>query len=143
MVQEVLISVVAAYREGRLDAPGALQAYLRQATRFKFIDRIRASKHRDSNIDPEKHLDQTADAIPWPPSQSIQDNALDLRLSLSRALDALPERERAAVIEVHVRGRTYEEAAEVTGIPFGSLKRALREGLARLRRELENEARGV
>ena len=54
------------------------------------------------------------------------------------ALDRLSERERLAVVEVYANGRTYEEAAEVSGIPLGSLKRFLRSGLAALRRELEH-----
>lgn len=54
IVQEVLLSVVRAYRESRLDAPGALQAYVRQATRFKFIDRIRATKRRAIDKDPRR-----------------------------------------------------------------------------------------
>jgi RNA polymerase sigma-70 factor (ECF subfamily) len=137
MVQDVLISVVGAYREGRLDAPGALQAYLRQATRFKFIDRIRASKHRATELDPEKFQDGSGDGAAWPPHQSIEAESLELRLVLARAVDALPERERLAILEVHVRGRTYDEAAEITGIPLGSLKRALRAGLAQLRKKLD------
>jgi hypothetical protein len=34
---------------------------------------------------------------------------------------------------VYVEGNTYSEAAAATGIPLGSLKRHLREGLATLR----------
>ena len=73
---------------------------------------------------------------PIPPSASMSGPATELRLALTRAVEALPERERLAVIEIHVRGRTYDEASEATGIPLGSLKRALRTGLARLREQL-------
>lgn len=62
-----------------------------------------------------------------------------MRTTIWQAIKALPERERLAVVEVHVSGRTYEEAAEVTGIPLGSLKRALRAGLAMLRESLETD----
>ena len=45
---------------------------------------------------------------------------------------------RAVIVRaVYLQGCTYEEAAARTGIPFGSLKRALREGLAALRLHLE------
>ena len=37
---------------------------------------------------------------------------------------------------MYIEGRTYEEAAEATGIPLGSLKRYLRLGLGQLRLEL-------
>ena len=137
MVQDVLISVISAYREGRLDAPGALQAYLRQATRFKFIDRIRASQHRTPSLDPEDLQDGLVDGAAWPPNQSIAADAVEMRIALAQAVDELPDRERLAVLEIHVHGRTYDEAAEITGIPLGSLKRALRAGLAQLRRRLD------
>jgi RNA polymerase sigma-70 factor (ECF subfamily) len=137
IVQEVLISVVRAHREGRLDPQGALQAYVRQATRFKFIDRIRATKRRAIDKDPADSVDRgEADAY-WPPGSPVGAEAAEIRITLARAVEALPDRERQAVYEIHVRGRTYEEAAEVTGIPLGSLKRALRTGLAELREKLD------
>jgi len=137
IVQEVLLSVVRAYRESRLDAPGALQAYVRQATRFKFIDRIRATKRRAIDKDPADSADRGEADAHWPPSAPIGAEAAEIRVTLASAVLALPERERQAVYEVHVRGRTYEEAAEATGIPLGSLKRALREGLRALRGVLD------
>lgn len=133
MVQEVLISVLTAQREGRLDSSGAVRAFLRQAIRFKFIDRIRRSKRWKSDGDPE----ELGSSVHWPPETSIESDAVDLRLSLASAVDALPERERLAVIEVHVRGKSFAEAARSTGIPSGALKRAAKLGLARLRAALE------
>ena len=68
----------------------------------------------------------------------MQAAAVDLRLAVREAIARLGERERLAVLEVHLRGRTYEEAAANTGIPLGSLKRALRAGLAQLREVLDD-----
>jgi len=136
MVQEVLLAVMAAYREGRLIGDGKVAAYLRQTTRFKFIDRIRASKREAPDADPIEVADASGTDAPWPPHASIGAEALALRITLMRALENLPERERLAVVEVHVRGNTYEEASTATGIPLGSLKRSLRTGLARLREEI-------
>jgi DNA-directed RNA polymerase specialized sigma24 family protein len=39
---------------------------------------------------------------------------------------------------VYIRGLTYEEAARATGIPLGTLKHYLRDGLAQLRDELSD-----
>ncbi len=135
IVQDVLVGVVRAHQEGRLDAPGALRAYLRQATRFRFIDRIRAGRRRAADVDPIEATDRSEAA--WPPSGSLSSQASELSAGLRAALETLPERERLAVVEVHVLGRTYDEAAAATGIPLGSLKRSLRTGLARLRERLE------
>lgn len=142
MVQEVLLAVMAAYREGRLTGDGQVAAYLRQTTRFKFIDRIRASKRAAPDADPIEVADGPGSEAPWPPRASIGAEALAMRMTLIRALENLPERERLAVAEVHVRGNTYEEAAAATGIPLGSLKRSLRTGLARLREEIEARQEG-
>lgn len=138
MVQDVLVSAVAAYREGRLDAPGAFAAYVRQAARFKFIDRIRSSKRRADGADPEESIERGHADVSWPPLTGGLEGGLsvELKATLAGAIERLPERERLSVYEVHVRGRTYEEAAEATGIPLGSLKRALRSGLAALREVL-------
>ncbi len=140
IVQEVILSVVQAHAKGKLDAPGALRAYARQATRFKFIDRIRASKRQRLRADPGE-IERQAESA-WPPLTSVEEIAIEMRLTLRRAIETLPEPERLAVIEVHARGRTYEEAANATGIPLGSLKRSLRSGLATLRERLGSDPAG-
>jgi RNA polymerase sigma-70 factor (ECF subfamily) len=48
----------------------------------------------------------------------------------------LPEEERGLVLGVYREGRTYEEMAERSGVPLGTLKRRLRTALASLRRRL-------
>ena len=143
IVQEVLVSTVAAQREGRLETDAAFQAYVRQATRFKFVDLIRAQQRVATDRDVDRELDRAAASgdLAWPPVTSIQSAAADLRVSVRRALERLTDQERAAVLEVHLRGRTYAEAAEVTGIPLGTLKRALRTGHARLRKVLDDHRR--
>ncbi len=138
MVQDVLLSVVGAHREGRFATPGDLLAYLRQATRFRFIDRIRASNRRGPGVDLEDYLEQGDAGASWPPQRQEESGLAEMRLSVARAVEALPERERLAVLEVYVRGQTYEQAANSTGIPLGSLKRSLRSGLAQLRKALDD-----
>ncbi len=141
IVQEILLAVVKARHEGRFEGPGAVVAFIRQSTRYKFIDRIRAKeRHKTSSAEiDDLDVDQQGEAS-WPPARSVRSEALELRLSLEQALERLPERERLAVVEVHVRGLTYEAAAKATGIPLGTLKRSLRTGLQALRNALEREA---
>lgn len=139
IVQEVLVSTVAAHEEQRLPTPAAYQAFVRQATRFKFIDCVRRQQRRGTGPDAETELERTPaeESGGWPPLKSIRATAIDLRLSVRSALGELDERERAAVVEVYLKGQTYEEAASATGIPLGTLKRALKTGLARLREVLD------
>lgn len=139
IVQEVLVSTVAAHREARLPNDAAFQAFVRQATRFKFIDRIRTLERQGGDHDAEQALERPGveSVEAWPPSRSIRTASIELRIAVGRAVEQLSERERAAVVEVHLNGRTYDEAAAATGIPLGSLKRALKTGLAALREVLD------
>jgi RNA polymerase sigma-70 factor (ECF subfamily) len=130
LIQEVVIATATAWRGGRVRDPRALVGFVASTARFKFADRLRA------------HLRLREDeAMPWEavlegPLEPSQSPSPDLRRDLREALARLPEKERSAVTAVHVEGRSYGEAATSTGIPLGSLKRHLRDGLARLRLEL-------
>jgi RNA polymerase sigma-70 factor (ECF subfamily) len=129
--QEVLASVVANARAGRLRDPQAFVGYVKIITRNKFMDRLK------------RHLRcHEKEALPWDEETA---SALALEApgeeerSVWRALAELPETERALVEGVYREGRSYQEMADATSIPLGTLKRRLRESLARLRRRLETE----
>jgi len=139
MVQEVLVSTVDAYRAGRLADSGALVAYVRQAARFKFIDRIRALQRRGRPVELDERIDAGSEggALAWPPAHERgEGRSLELRVSIREAMARLEPREREAVTWVYLRGHTYEEAAEATGIPLGTLKRSLRTALVSLKEVL-------
>ena len=55
---------------------------------------------------------------------------------LPAALAALPEAQRVAVLLVHAHGWSYEEAAEVLGVPVSTVRNHLHRGVAKLRRSL-------
>ena len=131
LIQEVVLAAATALRDGRIRERGAVVGFLKSTARFKFADRLKA------------HLRLAEDAtLPWqellegPLEPYTDERSTELRRDLRQALARLPEKERRAVAAVHVEGRSYEDAAATTGIPLGSLKRHLREGLARLRAEL-------
>jgi RNA polymerase sigma-70 factor (ECF subfamily) len=48
----------------------------------------------------------------------------------------LPEDEQRVLHGIYRQGRTYQEVADDTGIPLGTLKRRLRSALATLRERL-------
>ena len=139
MVQDVVLAVCEAHREGRIDSAGAVAGFLKQTARFKFVDRLRALKRQAPDQDAGELAE--AGASPWPPGSIGDGLSAETKVAIWQALDQLPERSRDAVLEVYVRGRTYEEAAETTRLPLGTLKRALREGLAALRSELADVRR--
>ena len=132
LLQEVIIASAVALREGRIRDRHAVVGYLRTTARFKFIDRLRVHMRVKE--------DQT---LPWEDvvgSDELSTSTAPAPEGLSRdvrkAVDRLSEKRRLVVLGVHLQGKTYNAVAEETGIPLGSLKRYLREGLAQLREEL-------
>jgi RNA polymerase sigma-70 factor (ECF subfamily) len=63
--------------------------------------------------------DKRGEALPAPRDE--QSWALDLS-DFSRALEALPEKQREAILLVAAAGYTYDEAAGVTGAAVGTMK---------------------
>jgi RNA polymerase sigma-70 factor, ECF subfamily len=132
LVQEVISAAVLALRDGRLRERQAVVGYLMSTARFKYMDRLRIQ------LRPPK-----GERLPWEDIAS-HERPLEERLGaearedLRRALARVPDKRRLAVIAVCVEGRTYEEGAQATGVPLGTFKRYLRDGLAQLRAELSN-----
>jgi RNA polymerase sigma-70 factor, ECF subfamily len=56
-----------------------------------------------------------------------------------RALESLPEKERAVIEVAYWRGLSQSEIAELLGIPLGTVKTRTRSALSRLAEELEGE----
>jgi RNA polymerase sigma-70 factor (ECF subfamily) len=61
----------------------------------------------------------------------------DLSRAVARAMRALPEDQRTAVVLKEYHGLTFQEIAEMLGCPLSTVKTRLYQGLTVLRRELE------
>lgn len=100
------------------------------------LDRLRRKKNRPSvpliSSDGEYER-EVADPI------DISD-LTTVRLDLVRALSALPEEQRVAIVLVDLEGLSIEAAAEALGCPTGTVKSRCSRGRAALARELN--ARG-
>ena len=132
LIQETIVSSAAAIREGKLKDRAAAFGYLKSTLRFKFVDRLKLHlKHKgEGTIAWEDALE----VLPEEDGVANDQQSLDLR----DALESLPERERITVRLVYLQGCTYDEACARSGIPLGSLKRSLREGLGALREILSD-----
>jgi RNA polymerase sigma factor (sigma-70 family) len=64
-----------------------------------------------------------------------------LREHLERALDALPDVFRIAIVLVEVEGNSYPEAAELIGVPIGTVRSRLSRARGLLQRALWEQAR--
>ncbi len=96
------------------------------------VDRVRASQSsqlRDRRVgmrDAVPHFDHVAEA---------GEVALEYR-RVRRAMEHLPHPQRQTIDLVYTDGYSQTEAASMLGLPVGTVKTRLRDGLARLRREL-------
>ncbi len=131
LIQEVLVAALQAHREDRIRERAHVYGFLKTVARNKFVDRLK----REMRVSTDRRLpwEEFVDGELAPQEDPRQD---ELSADLTDALEALEERRRRAVLAVYVEGKTHAEAVEATGIPLGSLRRYLREGLAQLGRAL-------
>lgn len=131
VLQEVYATVWR--KAGQFDAGRASAAvWLAMIARNKAIDRLRAMPAlRRAPLELSEEL---ADAAPTPAAQAER---LDERERLRRCLDELDARRRDLIRTAFFEGCTYEELAQRSGSPLGSVKSWIRRGLIQLRACLE------
>jgi RNA polymerase sigma-70 factor, ECF subfamily len=105
-----------------------LLSWLLGIVRNAWIDEARARGRRDRLFAPE---DAAQDV-----GRSTTDGDIAL-WSVQKALESLPEEQRAAIGLVLIEGLSYKEAAEVLGIPVGTLTSRLARGREALTAVLE------
>ncbi len=128
LVQDVFLSVwqkAGTYSSER----GAPEAWLITMTRSRALDKLRARGRRESRVtllnEPEQ-LEQVATAE----RGSI---ALGEQLAVQGVLTELPEAQRTALQLAYFDGLTQSEIATRLGVPLGTVKTRIRDGLLRLR----------
>ncbi|MBT0567752.1 RNA polymerase sigma factor SigM [Williamsia sp. CHRR-6] len=89
------------------------------------LDRIRQNRQRPAITLTDEMGAGLADPVDAP-------GAVDLRLSVGDALDQLPADQRAAVVAVDVEGYSVVEAADLLGVPPGTIKSRCSRGRAKL-----------
>jgi RNA polymerase sigma-70 factor (ECF subfamily) len=108
---------------GRYRGEGRYRAWLMRIAWTTFLEAQRAGRRREMRED--SALPPQAPAHP------------DLRIDLQRALAALNERERAAALLCFSEGCSHGEAAEIMGVPLGTLKSIVARARAALVETLE------
>lgn len=102
-----------------------------------FLQDQRAQRSRRTLEVPEA-TDEDGDAVSGREAADVAagdeaGNARLLQIDLARALDRLPEHERLAIVHCYQLDLSHEEAAELLGLPLGTLKSQVARGKARLR----------
>lgn len=126
LVQEVLLRVRRGLETYR---PGSLEGWLSRITTNAFLDEVRRQRRRPTVAlpdDPDRLLGATEDAESALAATALSDD-------VQRAIRALPEDFRVAVVLCDVVGLPYEEIAELLGIPIGTVRSRIHRGRAALR----------
>lgn len=111
--------------------PGtALRAWLLTLMHNLHANQRRDHRHDDACVSLEPALEPGHD-----PTRRLGD-----RLDLQRALAALPPDARAVLLLVTVEEYSYAEAAEILGVPVGTVMSRLHRARERLRLQLEGDA---
>src|SRR5262245_58957011 len=126
--QTVLMKLVRSFCRGQLRESRAFVAYVRTLTSNEFYNFLKARSGLPAEEPPELGKEEPRDE--------------DTILAVRSAIDQLPADQRRAIQAVYIEGRTYQAAAEATGIPLGSLKRYLRLGLGKLQVQLAGVLNG-
>jgi RNA polymerase sigma-70 factor (ECF subfamily) len=130
-VQEALIL---AWRDLRaLRDPDRFTAWMRRIL-VRSVYRAATHERRQTAV---RSLDGVGDAALPDSSRDVED-----RDQVDRGFRRLKPELRAALVVHHYLGLTYEEAAEVLGVPAGTVKSRLNRATAAMRAELDAEARG-
>ena len=118
LVQDTLIRAFEAFLREEYHDQGNLRAYLMRILTNRFLSQKRHERW-DAGVDIE--------TVPPPLSESAEALLVSQALDepLERALAALPDGLRAAILLVDIEGLEYSEAALALGIPLGTVRSRL------------------
>ncbi len=130
LAQDVLIRLhkgLAKYREGNFEG------WLYRTTVNAFRDRLRKRKRLREDVLPEEPPGMKTTGIV---EEEVQRG--ELHDVVQRALVKLPAEYREAVVLRDLEGRSYEEIAQILGIPAGTVRSRIHRGREALRQLLES-----
>jgi RNA polymerase sigma-70 factor (ECF subfamily) len=130
LVQEVLLRVRRGLRTYR---PGSMEGWLWRITRNAFLDEVRRRRRRPSDALPDD-LERRSQLAH--PSAEDQLAAATLDDRIQQALLSLPFEYREAVVLCDLVGMSYEEIAQVTDVPVGTVRSRIHRGRRMLREKL-------
>ena len=112
LAQETFILAYRNIRQFRFDAK--FSTWLYRIAYNAFVSEMRKTR--------EVLFDENESAVEYPEPTPARQDASHLKLDLQRAMIDLSEAERAAIVQCYYNDLTHEEAAQVLGIPLGTVK---------------------
>ena len=133
VLQEVFLEI---WRSAASFSPsrGSARAWVVTMARRRAVDRVRSSQAaRDREEQWRDYMPDVDLTV-----QAVEDSLAgeDVR----RALDAVGEPQRSTLVMAYFTGLTHTEIARRTGVPLGTVKTRIRNGIARLRKEMGAES---
>ncbi len=121
---------------------GKVRPWLLRIATNRAYDLLRARTRRPTDsLDlgfEESELRLAAQPAPGEPPEAFAVRA-ELSSALEKALAALPDDQRLAIVLVDVQGYGYDEVATITDVAVGTVKSRVSRGRARLREALQRE----
>jgi len=115
-------------------ASGAPNAWLNTIAHRRAVDRVRSSERRIQR-EQRVFVESPDDAVVRDTSEIVV--ARDEGARVRTALSTLPEPQRDAVLLAYFEGQTHRDISESLQVPLGTVKTRIRDGLRRLRAQLE------
>jgi RNA polymerase sigma-70 factor, ECF subfamily len=117
-------------------ARGSARSWIMTCAHRRAVDRVRASESaaRRDDLAGRREQGRPYDEVVEQVEASLE------REHVRRGLDALTELQREAVVLAYYGGYTHREISELLGVPSGTVKTRLRDGLIRLRDHLGVDA---
>lgn len=133
VTQEVFVELwrtAPRYDESR----GSVRTWATTIAHRRAVDRVRSEQAaRDRHDRDGRETTTTHDPVSHEVESSID------RTRVRKALEALSASQRSAVELAYFGGHTYREVAVLLGVPEGTVKTRIRDGMIRLRDELGGE----
>ena len=127
LVQEALLRV----RKGlERYQPGSLEGWLARIVTNVFLDEMRRRKRRPTDALPDDP------GFVLPPAPAADQVYTGLSAEIQRALEELPEEFRVPVVLCDVSDLSYEQIADATGVPIGTVRSRIHRGRRMLRAAL-------
>jgi RNA polymerase sigma-70 factor, ECF subfamily len=117
-------------------ARGSARSWIMTCAHRRAVDRVRSSESAARRDDLAGRRDQ---GRPYDEVVEQVEAGLE-REHVRRGLEALTELQREAVVLAYYGGYTHREISELLGVPSGTVKTRLRDGLIRLRDHLGVDA---
>ncbi|MHA6690636.1 sigma-70 family RNA polymerase sigma factor [Devosia sp. A449] len=122
LVQDCLERAIS--RRGLFRPAGPVRAWLFTILLNLYRNMLRTSQRRGETV----HLD----SVPEPATPATQPGHIALA-EMARAIETLPLEQKEALLLVALEGLAYQEAADIVGIPLGTLMSRLGRARAALR----------